>query len=226
MSTDVVETQQPAENATETSLVKHYLQHEWTMWCLCNPPSHGGGNKKKVQAQNTVVYDFNTVEDFWAMFNSLKKPTEMESSARTNIIFSRKGMKPEWEDKSNKPGGEWISEFEVETRSEGKLDKVWDSSLLGIVGGEMPFSDDVTCIWLSIRPKRVDKIQIWMNNCEEKNCMDLAEFWVKLHSEAGIKEPAVGFITHADNIKSTAGKKAPEAVAKFTAGTGTFRGKK
>ena len=185
-------------------LVKHLLPHEWTLWCLCDIQTKG----KAKYPQNTAVYNFNTVEDFWAMYNNLKKPSEIAPSVKTNIIFLRKDVKPEWEDTYNKDGGEWIVDFEKSSRSNGSLDKAWENTLLNVIGSSFKNSDDVAAIWLQIRPKGADKISLWNKTAQDETiCVGLGDEWAAmLENDCGVKKPGCGYFVHADSVRQANSK--------------------
>ena len=48
----------------------------------------------------------NTVEDFWSVYDYLKRPSDLPTT--TDYHFFRSHIKPTWEDKSNEKGGKWI----------------------------------------------------------------------------------------------------------------------
>lgn len=53
-------------------LIKHPLQHSWTLWYL-----ESDRTKKWEETQN-IVTTFDTVEDFWSLFNHIKQPAEIK----------------------------------------------------------------------------------------------------------------------------------------------------
>ena len=47
-----------------------------------------------------------TVEEFWKVYDYLKRPSELPTT--TDYHFFRSHIKPTWEDESNEKGGKWI----------------------------------------------------------------------------------------------------------------------
>ncbi|OQS07797.1 eukaryotic initiation factor 4E, partial [Thraustotheca clavata] len=114
----VVAAEKPIENkatAQETSVVdavvdepapivaKHPLQHRWVLW-YDNP-------KKKLPTETweenlKKIYTFDTVEDFWCLFNNVLPPTKL--STGSNYHLFKEGIRPMWEDPINAKGGKWI----------------------------------------------------------------------------------------------------------------------
>lgn len=66
--------------------------------------------QKNSWASALRIASFETVEDFWCLFNNLQAPSSLPQKA--NYWFFKDGIKPEWEDAGNKTGGRWTVEFE------------------------------------------------------------------------------------------------------------------
>lgn len=49
--------------------------------------------------------DFNTAEDFWAIYQYLKRPNQLSTGTTLHLFV--KGVSPMWEDEANKNGGRW-----------------------------------------------------------------------------------------------------------------------
>jgi len=142
----------PEEKAVETSnsvvsstQVKHPLQYRWTMWY--NPPKNWNVTK---------IITFDTVEDFWCLFNNLVNASQLDSGS--NFHLFKEGIEPQWEDPANKNGGKWIATF---TRNEFQIaDKAWMYTVLAIIGESFADSDEITGAVVSPRPKEI-KIALW-----------------------------------------------------------------
>lgn len=105
--------QEPAYSHAE--LVKHPLQHSWTLWYL--EPDR---SKSWEDSLNTVA-TFNTVEDFWSLFNHIKQPSEVKLGSDYSLF--KEGIRPMWEDQANKRGGRWVINLSRGQRLE--LDRYW-----------------------------------------------------------------------------------------------------
>lgn len=95
-------------------MIKHPLQHSWTLWYY--EPDR---SKDWTQNQNQVS-TFNTVEDFWSLFNHIKQPSELKPG--TDYSLFKQGIRPMWEDASNERGGAWYLSF---NRQRLELDRYW-----------------------------------------------------------------------------------------------------
>lgn len=102
-------------NPIHSELVKHPLQHAWTLWYY--EPDR---NKSWEDNQNQVS-TFNTVEDFWSLFTHIKQPSEVKIGSDYSLF--KESIRPMWEDKANKNGGRWMITLNRNQRPE--LDRYW-----------------------------------------------------------------------------------------------------
>ena len=141
MATELNEVETPNLNTEVSTTAKHKLADTWAFWLLCPPKD---AVKKKPKALNTEIYKISTVEDFWAIFNNIRSPSELAFlEEKTNIIFSLNGVVPIWEDVANINGGTWTfttHNFDVQAPRQAtpyEVDKVWETTLLSLIGGVM-----------------------------------------------------------------------------------------
>ena len=81
MSTSVADQViQPEDQSHDHS---HELSSYWTFWSQIVPVNP----KPKMKANLGPIFDFNSVEDFWAVYNSLKAPHEV-----TTRMFPRERL--------------------------------------------------------------------------------------------------------------------------------------
>ena len=73
------------------------LQNEYTFWILIKSKNSGW--------EPNPVASFSTVQDFWSIYQHLKRPNQLEQGTQINLFV--KGIKPEWEDPQNASGGRW-----------------------------------------------------------------------------------------------------------------------
>ena len=90
----------------------HYLNNNWTLW-FHNPESNEWG-----EDSYTKIYKFNTIEQFWALFNKiplLHLSTGMYFLMKEDIL-------PLWEDDNNINGGCWSYKVGKKEASQSYLD--------------------------------------------------------------------------------------------------------
>lgn len=103
------------QTITET-IVKHPLNDSWTLWYLEND------QKKSWEDQQNAVYSFDTVEDFWSIYNHIVIPSEM-SQGNDYSVF-KNNIRPMWEDAANKNGGRWVLNV-LKHHRRTRLDDLW-----------------------------------------------------------------------------------------------------
>ena len=117
--------------------------------------------------QNSVI-NFQTVEDFWALYNHIEVASRVNPGCDYSLFKS--GIKPMWEDHHNKNGGRWIINLDKKQRS-NMLDNFWLEVMLCMIGEA--FGDNgkyVNGAVVSVRAKG-DKIGIWLNNAKENDAI-------------------------------------------------------
>lgn len=141
-----------ASNDTPTEcLVKHPLQNKWTLWYL-----ESDRTKSWEELQNEIT-SFDTVEDFWSLYNHIKLASEIKAGSDYSLF--KKGIRPMWEDEANKRGGRWVITLNRQQRR-SDLDNLWLDVLLCLIGESFEHSDQICGAVVNIRTK-VDKISIW-----------------------------------------------------------------
>ena len=103
-------------------------------------------------ALQQIACEFSTVEEFWTSFEHLPPPSTVffdgKSSKRVGVppdvrtiesfsIF-RAGVQPEWDDPSNKTGGEWYARRSLRPH---ELDACWRNLVLALVGRTLEADD-------------------------------------------------------------------------------------
>jgi len=141
--------------------VKHPLQTGWTLW-YDNPqrklnPNTWGDHLKR-------VYTFDTVEDFWCLWNNIKGAHELPTGSDYHLF--KQGIEPKWEDLANTKGGKWLITFKT-TQRETHLNKYWLDTILAIIGNEFEDVEEITGVVMSVR-KVNDRISIWTQNAAHK----------------------------------------------------------
>jgi len=103
----------------EISAGPHELRYEWTMFW------DEGNNKNKWDPKNNKpVLTFNTVENFWNLFNNMASPLELSGKSNKYLLF-HKGVMPNYEDPLNARGGHWLIGFPPPFQDTRTLNKAW-----------------------------------------------------------------------------------------------------
>lgn len=104
---------------------KHPLYHNWTLW-FDNPSAKGmtkaAGGKDSWGEEMKRVVDFDSVEEFWGLYNNVIPPSMLPQ--RANYYLFKEGVKPAWEDPANADGGKWAVQMPRD-KSRESIDKLW-----------------------------------------------------------------------------------------------------
>ncbi|RDA93255.1 hypothetical protein CP533_6517 [Ophiocordyceps camponoti-saundersi (nom. inval.)] len=134
--------------------VKHPLQNKWTLW-FTKPPTGKGDNWNDLLKE---VITFNSVEEFWGVYNNVAPVSELPQKADYHLF--KAGVRPEWEDPQNKHGGKWSYQYK-EKRSID-IDRLWLQVMMGAIGETLENEDDgeVMGVVVNVR-KAFYRIGIW-----------------------------------------------------------------
>ncbi|KAF5891963.1 Alcohol dehydrogenase class-3, partial [Clarias magur] len=134
----------------------------WALWFFKNDKS------KTWQANLRLISKFDTVEDFWALYNHIQLSSNLMSGCDYSLF--KDGIEPMWEDERNKRGGRWLITLTKQQRR-ADLDRFWLETLLCLVGEAFDdHSDDVCGAVVNVRTKG-DKIAIWTTDYENKDAI-------------------------------------------------------
>ena len=113
--------------------------------------------KEEYEKQIKKIAEFDSIEDFWAIFQHLRKP----DSCRPGIEFQlfRGNIKALWEDDNN--GGKVSIQL-----CKGYTTIIWEEIIFALIGDVLP--DNINGIVVSTR-KEMNKLSIWFNNWNEDN---------------------------------------------------------
>lgn len=137
-------------------LIKHPLQNRWCLWFFKN-------DKSKDWADNLrQITAFDTVEDFWAIYNHIQSAGRLASGCDYNLF--KDDIKPMWEDERNKSGGRWLASFDKRGPKGLDIDKLWLETLLCLIGEGFDEESDVVngCV-VNIRAKG-NKLSVWIGD--------------------------------------------------------------
>ncbi|UYV76392.1 ife-3 [Cordylochernes scorpioides] len=144
-----------SKSKTDITYIKHPLQNKWSFWFFKN-------DKSRDWKENLIeINSFDTVEDFWALFNHVEVPSKIPIGC--DYCMFKYGIKPMWEDSRNKLGGRWLINLGKQLRTT-ELDNYWKEALLCLVGEAFDHYGDIICgAVVQVRPKG-DKIGIWTSD--------------------------------------------------------------
>jgi translation initiation factor 4E len=105
----------------------HDLQNVWTFYYLV--PNREGQKDKNWKDFLHKLYDFGTMEDFWAILNTIEPASKLPKGCRYYVF--KRGIQPLWEDEKNLHGSEVYTEYALEVQKSplGKQ-KNWHGHLL------------------------------------------------------------------------------------------------
>ena len=151
---DIKNDEEKKNTVTVDFTKKHPLEHSWTLW-FDNP----NGKQKQSTWGETLrsVYTFNTIEDFWCLYNNIVPPSRLVVGADLHVF--KEGIEPKWEDPMCANGGEWRVTF-PKSAPKGSTDTAWLHLLLAMIGEQFAESDEVCGAVVSIRG-RGDRMALW-----------------------------------------------------------------
>ncbi|XP_008468275.1 eukaryotic translation initiation factor 4E type 3 [Diaphorina citri] len=124
--------------------------------------------------QPKKIYTVFTVQEFWAVYNNIPKPSVMQTRYCYHLM--RFENRPIWEEPYNQKGGTWRIKC-----SKRFSEMVWQELLLAAIGEQMTDvlhkDDQVLGLTISVRDGS-DIIQIWNSDVALANTVDM-EKWVK-----------------------------------------------
>jgi len=165
--------------------VKHHLQNSWTMWY------NGAPTKKDREGDNwrvESIVTFNSVEDFWCLYNHLRSPSELDKGSNYHLF--KEGIHPEWEDEANRRGGKWIITFGLKD----PIDDAWLNLLLVVIGEGLD-ADEISGSVVSPRAKQT-KLALWLKRASEETILRIGK---ALKENLGLRTP-IGFQLHEDAL--------------------------
>jgi translation initiation factor 4E len=126
-------------------------------------------DKKIYETQVKKIHEFDTVEEFWGIFQHLRKP----DSCKPGIEFMmfKEPIKPMWEDENNKNGGK----ISIKLRKEYTT-IIWEEMIFALIGGILPkeMKDEINGIVVTSR-KEFNTLQIWFKTFDENINKDLVQ---------------------------------------------------
>jgi translation initiation factor 4E len=182
----------------------HPLERSWTLW-------YNGGRKGRGANDWSAkkIMTFDTVEDFWRLYNNIAKPSRL--SLGSNYHIFKTGVQPEWEDSANKVGGKWVLNLPRRKGAGGvypageMIDEAWQWTLLAMIGEF--FGDDANelCGAVLSPRKGSNRLSLWTKNTKpESMVMRIGATFKRsllTHLELGMDDLELGFQVHAHCLK-------------------------
>ncbi|KAK5107941.1 hypothetical protein LTR62_000546 [Meristemomyces frigidus] len=133
------------------------LKHSWVIYY--RPPT---GKNTDYEKSIKPLCRMTSVQDFWAVYAHLRRPSTLPTVS--DYHFFRSGIRPVWEDDSNKSGGKWIMRLK-----KGVADRYWEDLLLAIIGDQFGEASDEVCgVVISVRQGE-DVFSLWTKNDGGRN---------------------------------------------------------
>lgn len=181
----------------------HPLERPWTMWFMNGdnkvkahkPPIDGGleWNQGLIE-----LYTFESVEDFWAVYNHIQLPAKLR--LKNDYMVFRKGVRPEWEDSTNRGGGMWKLILPSKMRATD-LDRMWLETLLSMIGESYGQLGDLICGAYLQRRQKEDRIQLWTTSGNEEEIKAIGGI---LKQKLNLsKESYIHYLRHDDQTQGT-----------------------
>jgi len=157
------------------------LKYKWWLW---EQVVQSEGRGTYTDAMRKVV-SFETVQDFWSIWNGLPQPGELLDQKRITrempsgpavaidaIMIFKDGISPEWEHPSNSTGGHFQMMLKP-TLGGGQIDEYWNNIILGMIGCTIEPAELITGIRLVDKlsgPKSSTaiRIELWYSKGTEQ----------------------------------------------------------
>lgn len=126
-------------------------------------------NTKDYENQIIKIGEFDTVEDFWAIFQHLKKPDNCNPGIEFQMF--KENIKPMWEDELNKQGGKLTLKL-----NKGFTTVIWEEIILGIIGNILPkhIMEGINGVVFCAK-KEFNTLQIWFKDYDRNYYMELEQ---------------------------------------------------
>jgi len=131
----------------------HGLHRRWAWWCWWTDKQSAGA---KWEQNLLKIFDFDTVEDFWALFDAMAPATRLNERMKGNYAVHKESSRPTWEDCEANDGGDWELSVSSADNAHVRLDEWWLRCLLALIGETFDDdngSDDVLGVSICRRPR-------------------------------------------------------------------------
>lgn len=142
---------------TDKIPLKYKLYKEWSFWAHLPHDTDWSDNSYK------KIMDIKYLEEILKLYETI--PEKMIKNCM--LFIMKRGIKPTWEDESNKNGG--CFSYKINNKS---VINVWKNLTYSLVGGDISECDDLrdNINGITISPKKnFCVIKIWLKTCEYEN---------------------------------------------------------
>jgi translation initiation factor 4E len=161
-----------SENSNE---LNHPLFTNFTFWFRINETSTLNPYKNSInfidyENQVKKLSTFSTIEDFWKIFQHLKKPEELNIGIEIDLFKNE--IKPVWEEEVNKNGGKIALKLNKNFTS-----IIWEELIFAFIGGNFPdnIKNEINGILISSK-KEFNVLQIWFRDYNFKIIKEIQYF--------------------------------------------------
>ena len=161
-----------SENSNE---LNHPLFTNFTFWFRINETSTLNPYKNSInfidyENQVKKLSTFSTIEDFWKIFQHLKKPDELNIGIEIDLFKNE--IKPVWEEEVNKNGGKIALKLNKNFTS-----IIWEELIFAFIGGNFPdnIKNEINGILISSK-KEFNVLQIWFRDYNFKIIKEIQYF--------------------------------------------------
>ena len=128
------------------------LSNKFVFWYHINEISAD----QEYESQIKKLAEFETLEDFWAIFQYLKKPDDCKQAIEFQLFKNQ--IKPMWEDENNKNGGRIALKLRKEFSN-----LVWEELVFAFIGGyfDKEIKDEINGLVINCK-KDFNTLQIWI----------------------------------------------------------------
>ena len=188
-----------SENSNE---LNHPLFTNFTFWFRINETSTLNPYKNSInfidyENQVKKLSTFSTIEDFWKIFQHLKKPDELNIGIEIDLFKNE--IKPVWEEEVNKNGGKIALKLNKNFTS-----IIWEELIFAFIGGNFPdnIKNEINGILISSK-KEFNVLQIWFRDYNFKIIKEI-QYFIKnlLQIPKEIKLNAVKFFKSNNNYNN------------------------
>ena len=137
---------------------QHKLQNRWSFF-YNNPKANP---MLSWEEKLPKIYTFDTVEDFWSLFNSVVGPSRLGLQA--DYYLFKEGVRPSYEE--NPTGGVWT--FNLEKGNKKRLEESWLHLVLGMIGETLEDADDILGAVVSIK-RGQDRLSLWTKTAADED---------------------------------------------------------
>merc|ERR1719204_2230999 len=180
--------------STPQEIPTYPLHDVWTLWY--NGPK-SAPEKHQWMKRFKKITNFDTVQDFWRLFNNLSPPSVLSPGSDFHLF--KEGITPEWEHPKNEGGGSWTCRMHI--KDPNAIDQAWFQLALALIGNNFVDGAHITGLVISVRKSNA-RLSIWTSalNPEKKNHMKIIKrIGHQMRARVEVKSKNFTFTTHKDN---------------------------